>query len=147
MLYYTIINSLKLGVSKSKTRQKATFIIVRIAFIVASITISFVSMARAPFEYEYHTTPKSGYSVEGWVLFGFNENNSTKEVYIDYVRDENGNNPDTSNPVSAAGKFTMNTDEYFKVIHIGKDVKYIDETSFFYFKELKTIEVDEVNEY
>ncbi len=130
-----------------KTWQKATFIIVLIAFIVASVTISFVSMARAPFEYEYQTALDNPSSVEGWVLFGFNGNTSTKEVYIDFVRDEDGNNPDTSKPVSAVGKFTMNTDEYVEVIHIGKDVKYIDETSFFYCKELKAIEVDAANEY
>lgn len=130
-----------------KTWQKATFIIVLVAFIIASVTISFISMARAPFEYEYQTEIAEISGNEGWVLFGFNGNNSTKEVHIDYVRDEDGNNPDTSKPVSAVGKFTMNTDEYVEVIHIGKDVKYIDETSFFYCKELKAIEVDEANEY
>ena len=130
-----------------KTWQKATFIIVLVAFIIASVTISFISMARAPFEYEYQTDLESEYSVEGWVLFGFNGNNSTKEVHIDFVRDEDGNNPDTSKPVSAVGKFTINTDEYVEIIYIGKDVEYIDETSFFYCKELKSIEVDEANEY
>lgn len=130
-----------------KTWQKATFIIVLIAFIIASVTISFMSMARAPFEYEYQTADDNDFSVEGWVLFGFNGNNSTKEVHIDYVRDEDGNNPDKSKPVSAVGRFTMNTDEYVEVIYIGKDVRYIDETSFFYCKELKAIEVDEANEY
>ena len=130
-----------------KTWQKATFIIVLVVFIAASVTISFISMARPPFEYEYQTEIADTAGNEGWVLFGFNGNNNTKEVYIDYVRDENGNNPDTSKPVSAVGKFTMNTDEYVEVIYIGKDVKYIDETSFFYCKELKAIEVDEENEY
>ena len=130
-----------------KTWQKATFIIVLVAFIIASVTISFISMARAPFEYEYQTVLENAASVEGWVLFGFNGNNATKEVYIDFVRDENGNNPDTSKPVAAVGKFTMNTDEYVEIIHIGKDVKYIDETSFFYCKELKAVEVDEANEF
>ena len=129
-----------------KTWQKATFIIVLVAFIIASVTISFISMARPPFEYEYHTADESEYSVEGWVLFGFNGNNNTKEVYIDYVRDEDGNNPDASKPVAAVGKFTLNTDEYVEKIYIGKDVKYIDETSFFYCKELKAIEVDKANE-
>lgn len=130
-----------------KTWQKATFIIVLVVFIAASITISFISMARPPFEYEYQTVLESENSVEGWVLFGFNGNNNTKEVYIDYVRDEDGNNPDETKPVSAVCKFTMNTDEYVEIIHIGKDVKYIDETSFFYCKTLKSIEVDEENEY
>ncbi|MBR2885729.1 MAG: leucine-rich repeat domain-containing protein [Clostridia bacterium] len=130
-----------------KTWQKATFIIVLVVFIAASVTISFISMARAPFEYEYQTEIAEFSGNEGWVLFGFNGNNSTKEVHIDYVRDEDGNNPDTSKPVSAVGKFTMNTDEYVEVIHIGKDVKYIDETSFFYCKELKAIEVDNENEF
>lgn len=117
------------------------------AFIIASVTISFISMARAPFEYEYQTEIAETAGNEGWVLFGFNGNNSTKEVYIDYVRDEDGNNPDSSKPVSAVGKFTMNTDEYVEKIYIGKDVKYIDETSFFYCKMLKAVEVDEANEY
>lgn len=130
-----------------KIWQKATFIIVLIAFIIASVTISFVSMARAPFEYDYQTALESEYSVEGWILFGFNGNTSTKDVHIDFVRDDDGNNPDETKPVSAVGKFTMNTDEYVETIYIGKDVKYIDETSFFYCKELKAIEVDEANEY
>ena len=130
-----------------KTWQKATFIIVLIAFIVASVTISFVSMARAPFEYEYQTAVDNPASVDGWVLFGFNGNTSTKNVYIDFVRDDDGNNPDETKPISAVGKFTMNTDEYVETIYIGKDVKYIDETSFFYCKELRSIDVDEANEY
>ena len=130
-----------------KTWQKATFIIVLVLFIAASVTISFLSMARAPFEYEYHTENADIPGNEGCVLFGFNANNNTKEVFIDYVRDEDGNNPDESKPVSAVGDFTMNTDEYVEVIHIGKDVKYIDETSFFYCKELRAIEVDETNKY
>lgn len=130
-----------------KTWQKATFIIVLIAFIIASVTISFVSMARAPYEYEYLKAAESDSPVDGWALVGFNGNNNTKEVHIDYVRDENGNNPDESKPVSSVGRFTMNTDEYVEVIYIGKDVEYIDETSFFYCKMLKAIEVDEENEH
>lgn len=130
-----------------KTWQKATFIIVLVLFIAASVTISFLSMARAPFEYEYQTEIADTPGNEGWVLFGFNGNNNTKEVFIDFVRDEDGNNPDKSKPVSAVGDFTMNTDDYVEVIYIGKDVKYIDETSFFYCKELRAIEVDEANEY
>ena len=130
-----------------KTWQKALFIIVLLSFIAASVTISFVSLARDPFEYEYRTAEDSEAAVEGWTLFGFNGNTDTKEVYIDYVRDEDGNNPDTEKPVSAVGSFTMNTDEYVEVIHIGKDVKYIDETSFFNCKVLKAVEVDEENEY
>ena len=102
-----------------KTWQKATFIIVLVLFIAASVTISFLSMARAPFEYEYQTALENEASVEGWVLFGFNGNNNTKEVFIDYVRDEDGNNPDKSKPVSAVGDFTMNTDDYVEVIYIG----------------------------
>lgn len=130
-----------------KTWQKATFIIVLVVFIAASVTISFVSMARAPFEYEYRTETAEIPGNEGWVLFGFNGNTQTKEIYIDFVRDEDGNNPDKSKPVSAIGEFTFNTDEYVEIIHIGKDVKYIDETSFFNCKMLKEFEVDEENEY
>ena len=113
-----------------KTWQKATFIIVLIAFIIASVTISFISMARAPFEYEYQTTADSEYGVEGWVLFGFNGNNSTKEVHIDFVRDSDGNNPDTSKPVSAVGKFTMNTDEYVEIKANGTATVYVDSVKF-----------------
>ncbi len=130
-----------------KTWQKATFIIVLVVFIAASVTISFVSMARAPFEYEYQTEIAEIPGNEGWVLFGFNGNTDTKEVYIDFVRDEDGNNPDKTKPVSAVGDFTMNTDEYVEKIYIGKDVKHIEETSFFNCKELRAIEVDEANAY
>lgn len=130
-----------------KTWQKAVFLIVLVGFIIASVTISFISMARAPFEFEYQTAAEGEYGIEGWVLFGFNGNTSTREVHIDFVRDADGNNPDESKPVSAVGKFTINTDEYVEIIYIGKDVKYIDETSFFYCKELKSIEVDEANEH
>ncbi len=130
-----------------KTWQKATFIIVLVVFIAASVTISFISLARAPFEYEYQTELGEKANEEGWVLFGFNGNMQTKEVFIDFVRDEDGNNPDETKPVSAVGKFTMNTDEYVETIYIGKDVKYIDETSFFYCKMLKSIEVDKDNPY
>lgn len=130
-----------------KTWQKATFIIVLVVFIAASVTISFVSMARAPFEYEYQTEIAEKTGNEGWVLFGFNGNTNTSEVYIDFVRDEDGNNPDKSKPVSAIGEFTFNTDEYVETIYIGKDVKHIEETSFFYCKMLKSIEVDKDNPY
>lgn len=130
-----------------KTWQKATFIIVLVVFIAASVTISFISLARAPFEYEYQTELGEKANEEGWVLFGFNGNMQTKDVYIDFVRDEDGNNPDQTKPVSAVGRFTMNTDEYVEKIYIGKDVKYIDETSFFYCKMLKSIEVDKDNPY
>ena len=130
-----------------KTWQKAVFLIVLIGFIIASVTISFISMARAPFEFEYQTAAEGEYGIDGWVFFGFNGNNSTREVHIDFVRDEDGNNPDESKPVSAVGKYTMNTDEYVEIIYIGKDVEFIDQTSFFYCKELKSIEVDEANEH
>jgi hypothetical protein len=63
-----------------KTWPKATFIIVLLVFIVASVTISFISMARAPFEYEYRTDIVGTLGNEGWVLFGFNGNNNTKKV-------------------------------------------------------------------
>ncbi|MEE1064693.1 MAG: hypothetical protein UH249_01020 [Acutalibacteraceae bacterium] len=38
-----------------KKWQKVTFVIVLLAFIIASVAISFISMARAPFEFEYQT--------------------------------------------------------------------------------------------
>lgn len=130
-----------------KTWQKATFIIVLVVFIIASVTISFISLARAPFEYEYQTELGENANEEGWVMFGFNGNPQTANVRIDFVRDEDGNNPDKTKPVSAVGNFTMNTDEYVETIYIGKDVKYIDEKSFFYCKMLRSIEVDKDNPY
>ncbi len=130
-----------------KTSKKVLFIAVLAIFVVASVTVSFISMARAPFEYEYQTDIGGQEGNEGWVFFGFNGNMNTKEVYIDYVRDEDGNNPNPDNPVSAVGRFTMNADEYVEKIYIGKDVRYIDETSFFYCRELREIEVDKENKY
>ena len=29
-------------------------------------------------------------NLSGWTFFGFNGNSETKEVFVDYVRDENG---------------------------------------------------------
>lgn len=75
MLYY----------NKIQIQEKATFIIVLAVFIAAFVTISFISMARSPFEYEYQTEKAENPGNEGWVLFGFNGNNNTKEFYIDYA--------------------------------------------------------------
>ncbi len=74
-------------------------------------------MARAPFEYEYQTAIADTPGNEGGVLFGFNGNNTTKEVYLDYVRDEDGNAPDANALTSEDNIFI---DKIDKEIIIGK---------------------------
>lgn len=132
------------------TWKKAVFIIVLVAFVSLSVFISFYSIARDTYEFEYQEEVGKDDGVEGlegYVFYGFNGNTSTIDVHVDFVRDKDGNNPDESKPVVGIDSFTMNSDEYVEYIHIGKDVQYISEQAFFYCKKLKAVFVDEENQY
>ena len=82
-----------------KLWQKITFIAVLIVFVSASVTISLISVSRAPYKYEEQTAIGGEDGVDGWVFYGFNGNAATKTLYIDCVRDRDGNNPDETKPV------------------------------------------------
>ena len=127
-----------------KTWQKAVFIIVLVVFVATSITISLVSISRPPYKYELQSTDDKGV-VDGWVFYGFNGNAGTKTLNIDFVRDKDGNDPDTSKPVLGIRKYAVNADEYAEELFIGASVEYIDENAFFNAKKLQKITVDPAN--
>ncbi len=127
--------------------KKALFITVLVVFIGLSLSFTFFSIARDTFEYKVAESIENNEDLDGWEFYGFNGNSDTKEIYIDFVRDKKGDNPDKDRPVVSVGDFTVVSDEYVEFIHIGKDVQYISESSFYYCKQLKAVFVDEENPY
>lgn len=129
-----------------KKWQKAVFIVVLTVFVGASVWMTFNSVSRDTFEYAYREDI-GGQGFDGWVFDGFNGNQTTEEIHIDYVTDKNGNDPDTSKPIVAVSDYTLVSDEYVKYIYIGASVRHIDERAFFYCKQLRAVYVDEDNPY
>lgn len=129
------------------TWKKILFVLVLVTFIGLSLSFTFFSIARDTFEYEMQENIDDIENLSGWTFFGFNGNSETKEVFVDYVRDENGENPDKEKPVVAVSDFTIVSDEYVEFIHIGKDVKYISDSAFYYCKQLRAVFIDEENPY
>lgn len=127
------------------TWKKFLFVTILVVFIGLSLSFTFFSIARDTFEYREAENIEALPELNGWEFFGFNGNSDTKEIYIDFVRDKKGENPDTEKPVVAIGDFTVVSDEYVEFIHIGKHVQHISESSFYYCKQLKAVFVDEEN--
>ena len=130
-----------------KTWQKITFIVVLVVFVAASVTISLISISRPPYKYAEETAIGGNESLNGWSFASFNGNASTKALYLDYVRDKNGNDPDETKPLIAIGAYAVNADEYIEEMVIGADVQYIAETAFFNVKKLQKITVDPENQW
>lgn len=128
-----------------KTWQKAAFIIILFLFVAASVTISLVSISRPPYKYELQSAEDSG-AADGWVFYSLNGNAATKTLYIDFVRDKDGNDPDELKPVISVRPYAVNADEYIEEIVIGASVQSIDETAFFNVKKLQRVIVDPANE-
>ncbi len=127
--------------------KKVAFVTVLTVFIALSLSFTFFSIARDTFEYRYSENINDIEGVTGWEFYGFNGNSDTTEIYIDFVRDEKGENPDEEKSITAVGDFTVVSDEYVQFIHIGKDVQYIADSAFYYCKQLKAVFVDEENPY
>lgn len=130
-----------------KTWQKVTFIAVLILFVTTSITISLISVSRAPYKYSEETAIGGDESLNGWIFYGFNGNAGTKTLNIDYVRDREGNDPDLSKPVLGIREYAVNADENAEELHIGASVQYIDEYAFYNAKKLQKITVDPDNQW
>lgn len=126
------------------TFKKILFIVLLAIFVGASVWLTFNTISRPTYEYE-ELTNVAGSEIDGWSFVGFNGNSNTAVVNIDYVRDENGNNPDKTRPIVAVDSFTFVSDEYVQYIYIGKDVQYIDEQAFVYCKQLRAVYVDDEN--
>lgn len=129
------------------TWKKVVFVVVLVSFVALSLSFTFFSIARDTFEYRLEENIDEVEGLNGWEFYGFNGNSDTTEIYIDYVRDTDGKNPDTQKPVVAVGDFTVVSDEYVQFIHIGKDVRYISASAFYYCKQLRAVYVDEENPY
>lgn len=128
------------------TWKKAVFVVVLTVFIGLSLSFTFFSIARDTFEYkEQENIADTGLC--GWEFYGFNGNSDTTEIYIDFVRNEKGTDPDETKPVVSVGDFTVVSDEYVQFIHIGKDVQHIADSAFYYCKQLKAVFVDDANPY
>ena len=130
-----------------KTWQKVVFIAVLVCFVSASITISLISVSRAPYKYSEETAIGGDESLNGWIFYGFNGNAGTKTLNIDYVRDREGNDPDLSKPVLGIREYAVNADENAEELHIGASVQYIDEYAFYNAKKLQKITVDPDNQW
>lgn len=128
------------------TPKKIAFIVMLVIFVGTSVWLSFNTVTRPTYEFE-ELTDVAGTQVDGWSFIGFNGNQNTEVVNIDFVRDKNGDNPDKSRPVVAVDAFTFVSDEYVKYIYIGDSVEYIDEQAFVYCKQLRAVYVDENNPY
>lgn len=126
------------------TAKKIIFIVLLVAFVGTSVWLSFNTIVRPTYEFE-ELTDVGGTDVDGWAFIGFNGNQYTETVNIDFVRDENGENPDESKPVVAVDSYTFVSDEYVKYIYISDTVQYIDERAFVYCKQLRAIYVDDNN--
>ncbi len=126
--------------------KKIIFILSLVLFVGTSVWLSFNTIVRPTYEFEEQTDVGDTDS-DGWVFIGFNGNQNTEVVNIDFVRDENGENPDESKPIVAVDSFTFVSDEYVKYIYISDTVEYIDEQAFVYCKQLRGIYVDDNNPY
>ncbi|MBR5427303.1 MAG: leucine-rich repeat domain-containing protein [Clostridia bacterium] len=129
-----------------KTWQKATFVFVLILFVAASVVISLGALSRPTYRYELQSAADGG-AVDGWAFYAFSGNAGTKTLYIDFVRDKDGNIADGSDPVLGVRKYAVNADEYAEEIVIGASVRYIDEYAFFNVKKLQRVTVDPANEW
>ncbi|MBR3766642.1 MAG: leucine-rich repeat domain-containing protein [Clostridia bacterium] len=129
------------------TWKKIVFVVVLVSFIGLSLSFTFFSIARDTFEFREQENIGDIEGLSGWEFYGFNGNSDTTEVHIDYVRNEDGSDPDETKPVIAVGDFTIVSDEYVQFIYIGKDVQYIADSAFYYCKQLRAVFVDEENPY
>lgn len=128
-----------------KLWQKIMFIVVLVIFVSASVTISLISISRPPYKYKEETAIGADEAMQGCSFASFNGNASTKALYIDFMRDKNGNDPDVSMPVVAVGAYAVNADEYVETLKIGASVQHIEETSFYNLKKLQKVTVDPSN--
>ncbi len=124
--------------------KKTVFILLLVVFVGTSVFLSFNTVVRPTYEFE-ELTDIGGTDVDGWAFIGFNGNQNTQVVNIDFVRDKDGNNPDETKPIVAVDEYTFVSDENVKYIYISDTVQYIDERAFVYCKQLRGVYVDDNN--
>ncbi len=127
--------------------KRVLFVIVLILFISLSLFITFNSIARNTFEFEWQENIGDIENLNGYVFYGFSGNTSTKSIAVDFVRDKDGNTPEADKSIIGIDAFTIVSDEYVEFITIGKDVQFVSEQAFYYCKKLKAVFVEEGNQY
>lgn len=125
---------------REKSKGRRIFLVAFIVVsVIASIYFSFYSLERDRYVYK---------ETDNGIMFSqFSGREEDKVLFVDYLRDENGKNPDTSKPVKSVREYTVNCNEYLRYIYIAKDVEKIETTSFFTVNNLYGIFVEEGNEH
>ena len=116
---------------------KIGFVIMISIFVAISLYFSFTSLSSDMYVYKENDT--------GYTLSQFNGTANDTSVFIDSVRDENGEAIDGT--VTKIREFSMSCNEYVRFIFIGKDVAEIEDHCFYYTKNLLAIIVDKDNPY
>lgn len=143
VLLYDPMFDARLGQAARKREKSKGRRIFLVAFIVvsvvASIYVSFFSLERDRYVYKEND--------DGIVLHQFSGREEDKILYIDYLRDKDGQNPDSAKPVTAVREYAVNCNEAIRYIYISESVEKIENTSFFTVKNLYGIFVEEGNEH
>lgn len=123
---------------KSKVK-KTLFIIVLLIAIGGSLFFSFNSLSKE--KYEFTALDDGTYQ-----LSAFHGQKTDTVLNIDYYRDGE-DVPDGTKPVTKIREYTISGNDMLQFIFIGRDVKEIEPTAFYYCTALKAIFVDDENEY
>ena len=117
--------------------KKILFVLVLIISIGGSLFFSFNSISKPRFE--FNELDDGTYK-----LAEFNGQKFDTVLNVDYLRDENGT-ADLTKPVSTVRKFTSSGNDTLQFVFIGKDVREIEKTAFFYCSTLNAVLVDDEN--
>ena len=118
--------------------KKTVFILVLLIAIGGSLFFSFNSLSKAKFEYE-------GLDDGTYKLMAFHGQKNDTVLNVDYVRSEDGK-ADESKTVTAVKQFAVTGNDTLQFVFIGKDVKEIEKTAFYYCTSLCAVYVDDANE-
>ena len=110
-------------------------IVIVVILVAIGLSIFFSVNALKTTEYDYEKV-KGGYE-----LVSYSNPGSVREVTIDYV------DGDKSKPVVSLHDYAFNCDEAIEKVHIGKDVKKIDGTSFYSCWNIQYVDIDDANPY
>lgn len=136
---------------KNFTFKKILLVIAVLLVVSLSIMFSVMTLYKETFEFE----PLTDGTYE---LIRFSNTGSVKELDIDYVSDVVDEkvvgdevivtfSKEQDKPITVIHEYALNCDDKIQVINIGKDVKKIDEKSFYSCWSLERIEVHEENPY
>ena len=110
-------------------------VVIAVILVAISLSIFFSVNALKTTEYKYE-------KVEGgYELVSYSNPGSVREVTIDYV------DGDKSKPVVALHDYAFNCDGDIEKVHLGKDIKTIDGTTFYSCWNIQYVDIDDENPY